>query len=82
MDPEMSENNNWHLDKRVPIALIFTIVAQTFVAGFWLSQLQQRVFFLEEKVDAMAGQDRRLTRLETRMESIIDALGRIEKKLE
>lgn len=74
--------NSWHLDKRVPIALIITLFIQTAGMIWWAATLNQRVVYLEMQVSTQAGQDTRLTKLETRMESIIDALIRIEKKLD
>lgn len=38
----------WHLDRRVPIALVATIMAQTFGIGWWISQLNSRVTALEQ----------------------------------
>lgn len=33
----------WHLDKRVPVALIFAIIIQTATAVWWMSDLSNRV---------------------------------------
>ena len=33
----------WHLDKRIPIALIFTLIVQTAFAVWWVSNLSHRV---------------------------------------
>lgn len=40
----------WHLDKRVPVALIFTILLQTVGAGIWVGTIASRVTSLEERV--------------------------------
>jgi cell division protein FtsB len=37
----------WHLDKRVPLALIFAILLQTLTLGWWAATIQQRVHVLE-----------------------------------
>lgn len=38
-----SPEKHWHLDKRVPITLIVTILAQTFVFGWMASSINSQV---------------------------------------
>lgn len=64
------EDNKWHLDKKVPLALIFAIVVQTFVVVSWLSTLGERVNNLERARDASAPQADRLTRVEVKLEGV------------
>lgn len=40
---------NWHLDKRVPITLVVTIVLQTFAVGWFISSINSRVESIESK---------------------------------
>lgn len=40
-------DDHWHLDKRIPIALIFTILSQTFIFGWFLSNHESRLAALE-----------------------------------
>lgn len=40
-------DREWHLDKRVPIAFICTILLQTFAIGWWTSRIDSRVTVLE-----------------------------------
>lgn len=44
---EERRDKHWHLDKRVPIALIFALVFQTIGAVWWASKLDSRVGVLE-----------------------------------
>ena len=44
----MAEDTAWHLDKKVPITLIGTIIVQTFVLGFWTATINARVGYLEQ----------------------------------
>lgn len=37
------ETGAWHLDKRVPVALIFAIIIQTATAVWWVSGVSHRV---------------------------------------
>lgn len=41
-------DGGWHLDKRVPVALIVAILLQTFGFGFWLATQNARIERLEE----------------------------------
>lgn len=54
----MSEHNEpWHLDKRVPIALIVTIAAQTMGIVWWASSLDHRVRTVEREIVALMQSD-------------------------
>ena len=41
-------DDNWHLDKKVPITLIGAILIQTFGFGVWAASLNARLDFLEK----------------------------------
>ena len=45
------EYTRWHLDKRVPIALVFLIIAQTAGAVWWASAVNGSILALERRVD-------------------------------
>lgn len=45
---ERRTEDHWHLDKRVPVALIFTILSQTFIFGWFLSNHESRLLTLEK----------------------------------
>lgn len=87
------QGGGWRLDRKVPIALIFAIVAQTFLFGWIASSFNGRVegierYIADAKVSSAAAvvleRDRsdRLVRLETLMESIQRSVNNIERKLE
>jgi len=46
MSPE--NENHWHLDKKVPVSLIFAILVQTAGAFWFASDISNRVSHLEE----------------------------------
>lgn len=46
----------WHLDKRVPVALIITILLQTVGAGIWVGTIASRVTTLEQQSDRQSDQ--------------------------
>jgi hypothetical protein len=79
VDSDKREDNKWHLDKRVPLALIFAIVVQTIVVVSWLASLGERVNGLERTRDATAPQSDRLTRVEVKIEGIQATTERIER---
>lgn len=75
------DDNSWHLDKKVPISLIVAILMQT--AGFfaWAAATTEKVTVLKERLDAIAPQADRLTRVEVNIESIKDSLVDIKQSL-
>lgn len=71
-------DRKWHLDKKVPLALIATIVGQTVVAAWGASNLWTRVGELERQVQSAAPQAERIIRLETKVDGISDRLSEIK----
>ncbi len=68
----------WHLDKKVPLALIVTIIAQTIIAAWAASNIWTRVGELEHKVEIAAPQAERIIRLETKVDGITGSLAEIK----
>lgn len=54
-------NGAWHLDKRIPIALIFSLIVQTATIVWWASNISSR---LDRAVEVNSIQDNRLERAE------------------
>ncbi len=55
-EPEPDEKA-WHLDRRVPVALILAVVGQGAVGIWWMAGLSSRVSHLETSVPALAASD-------------------------
>lgn len=64
-------DNQWHLDKRVPIAFILTMMLQTAAIVWWASGLDAQQAALFNRVE----------KLETRNDKITDQLRDIEGRL-
>lgn len=78
-DPAAS---SWHVDKRVPIALMITIGIQTAGIVWWASDISARVGYVERQISTTAPQADRLTRVEVRVESIQEGVNRIERMIQ
>lgn len=74
--------SGWHLDKKVPLALIFAIVIQTGGAIWALAALSQRVTQVEAALSASMDQPARIVRVETQMEGVRDTLKEMNDKLD
>ncbi len=84
-----ADDHHWHLDKRVPVALILTILAQTIGAVWWAASLSARVDVLERDWARFAAvaerlrlQEDRQTRADVRLQALYTRLERIERKLD
>lgn len=86
-------DSQWHLDKRVPVAMILAIVIQTGGAVWWAAQqsaatdtLKARVIRLEtqneQRDDQMRAISDRLARLEENAKNQLRTLERIRDSLE
>ena len=82
---------DWHLDKKVPIALIFAIFVQTMAGVWWASDVAARVSEQEHKSTAIAEyMDKQsddsqriretLARLDERVKQQTEILASIERK--
>lgn len=81
-DAEREYESNWHLDKKVPIALIVTIVLQTVGIVWFAAGLFYRVDALEKHQLAASPQADRLTRVEVKIENVERGVNRIESVLQ
>lgn len=72
------QKEQWHLDKRVPLALIAAIFGQSAGLLIWGSNLHTRVNQIESQLSASAPQAERIIRLETKMDSIFGSLAEIK----
>ena len=68
----------WHLDKSIPLGLIFTILVQTVLVVWWAAVLTTRVDTLEGRF--IDGKDTapRLAVVESQVKDIKDIVRRIE----
>lgn len=79
------QKEEWHLDKKVPIGIIFALVIQTIsffvIATSWKTAVDGRLGRLEEIVSDNKSQGDRIIILEQQLKFITDSLKRIEDKL-
>lgn len=75
-------DSQWHLDKKVPLALIVTIIGQTVVAAWGASNLWTRVGEPERQIQIAAPQFERVIRLETKVDEITDSLAEIKAMID
>jgi hypothetical protein len=68
----------WHLDRKVPIALIVALAAQTSAVSWWAATLSARVDLLERQVVAIAPQTERIIRLESKVDVMTANLSEIK----
>ncbi len=75
-------SEKWHMDRRIPLALIVTIGIQTAGVFFWMGQLSVRIDQLERQITMASQNDSRLTRLEVQIDNATKLLTNIERKME
>lgn len=81
----MNAEDQWHLDRRVPISIIAAIVVQTvsfvYLGTSWKSGIDYRVGSLERTDLSRLSHEMRLTILEQKFDFIKQSLERIETNL-
>lgn len=68
------DDNGWALDKKIPVALIMTLLVQTAGFAFWVGQLSIRIDQLEVQSQRYLTNGDRLTRLEVRIDNLIETV--------
>lgn len=76
-----TQDDSWHLDKKVPISLIVAIIMQTGGFFWWAATTSEKVSVLKDRLDMIAPQADRLTRVEVNIESIKESLTEIKQSL-
>jgi Tfp pilus assembly protein PilO len=56
-------DEQWHLDKRVPVAIIFAILIQTAGAVWWASNMTERMDQIERRMDNAAQRSQNIDNL-------------------
>lgn len=72
---------SWHVDRKVPVAVIIALVFQTGGFIWWGAKADERLSSLERKVESSAPQADRLTRVEVNIEAIKDSLNEIKGRI-
>lgn len=67
----------WHLDKRVPVALILTMASWIITTVWWASALDNRVAVLEKLALKNQNVETRLVRIEEGQEWLKDGMKRL-----
>lgn len=69
---------SWPLDKRIPISLILAILLQTIGVVWWGATMAEKVVVLKDRMDAIAPNSDRLTRVEVKVDTLLGSVSRIE----
>jgi len=82
----MNDESQWHLDKRVPIALIVAIVLQSGGAFWWASNLTTRVTEIERRLEGFARRgeqaDLAISRQQAQIDVLISQLANTNRNLD
>lgn len=75
-------DNGWHLDKKVPIALILAMLVQTATIVWWASAITARVGTLEAKAVRGDAQVADIAALKVQLQALDARTARIEDKVD
>lgn len=77
-----SHDKHWHLDKKVPVTIIFAIVIQTlgfiWIGSAWKADVDARLKQLETSDTERKPQEARLIRVEEKLLALTESSKRIE----
>lgn len=68
--------NQWHLDKRVPLAMIIAIASQSALIVWWAAGVQAQIDSHDRAIEALSDTDERLARIEVILERLERRLDR------
>ncbi len=79
---DMDADRHWHLDKKIPVAIIVTIMVQTAGGIWWAASVNARVNQIEASLASSAPQADRLTRVEVQIEVVKEGIGEIKRLIQ
>jgi len=79
---QITPDAEWHLDKKVPIAMITAILIQTAGIIWFASGLFHRVESLERDMISRTPQADRLTRVEVKIETVQEGITEIKRLIQ
>jgi hypothetical protein len=71
------QSEHWHLDKRVPLALIITLIIQTMGVFFWMGQLSVKLHQMEKQSIAYIENHDSILTFGVRIQHIEEAIDKI-----
>jgi uncharacterized coiled-coil protein SlyX len=81
----VDQNESWHLDKKVPVAIIATLMLQIIGFGWIFGALENRVTQLERRANVQSEILRdlpeKMGRLDEQMKAVRATVERIDRKL-
>jgi len=78
----MSNNNPWHLDKKITLSLIWSIVIVIAGGIFTTSWVMFELRLLRDRTDSNKNVIQRLIKVETELSSMKSSIERIERNTE
>lgn len=89
----MSEKEHWSVDKKIPLALVITLLIQTCGVVWYASQIASRVSVVEDRntklevevgklKDGSSDARERFAKAETAMQAFVETTRRMETKLD
>ena len=75
------EPEQWHVEKKIPLALIFAMLVQTVGLVAFTAQLSGRVNALEKDAEAKSWQAERIIRIDERLTSLQNGMAEIKTLL-
>lgn len=80
--PPSPGGSQWHLDRRVPVALLVAILVQTSGAFWWAASISERVGQLERDIRivqlAVPSQSEKVVKVETQVDLILRTLSDVQ----
>lgn len=80
-DVDTNSGSHWHLDRRIPIALIATLIGYGIATVWWSATIDNRMSVVEKWIDDNRQIQSRLDRLEIQGEFIQNSLNEIKTML-
>lgn len=75
-------SQSWQLDRRVPVAMILTLIIQTGTAIWFISNMNSRIDANTEAIRAMGNHSDRIILLESHIQFQTETMRRLEVKID
>ncbi|MFW0776979.1 MAG: hypothetical protein ACN2B6_04595 [Rickettsiales bacterium] len=76
------DDKHWKIDKRIPIAVIVTLIMQAVAALIWATELDARVGYIETQRSKFLDTNERFVRMEERLDHIKENVDSTKRQID
>ncbi len=79
--PDRRETPRWEIERKIPVAVILTLLLNTFATVWWAASTSARLTVVETAITASARMPESMARLEEKLSAVRDEVGQVKEDI-